>query len=108
MESMKTVPVNQSCGPAAVRPPLRVSFMRAFLSVVLGTSGSEREQHLRGAALVHSLVPLGGLIERQGEVEDLAWVDLAVPDELDQLGQEPTHRGGAAEDLHLGEEQQLT
>ena len=37
---------------------------------------------------------LGGLLQRQFEVEDLAGVDLSVPDLLDELGQEAAHRGG--------------
>ncbi len=44
---------------------------------------SESEQDLGGVALVHGLVALSGLIEWQLEVEDLAGVDLAVPDQLD-------------------------
>lgn len=50
---------------------------------------SEGEEHLGGAALVHGLVALCRLLQGQGEVEDLAGVDRAVPDELDQVGQEP-------------------
>ena len=66
---------------------------------------SEGEQDLGGGALVHRLVALGSLLEREGEVEDLAGVDLAVPDELDQLGQEPPDRSGSAVDVHAGHEQ---
>ena len=40
---------------------------------------SERQQNLGGAALVHRLVALGGLLEREREVEDLAGVDLSGP-----------------------------
>jgi hypothetical protein len=50
----------------------------------LSRAGSECQEHFGGAALVHRLVALGCLIEREGEVEDLARVDLAVPDQLDQ------------------------
>src|SRR4051794_5578602 len=46
---------------------------------------SDGEQDLRGGALVHRLVALRRLVEGQREVEDLARVDLAVPDELHQL-----------------------
>src|SRR5829696_9048265 len=66
---------------------------------------SEGEQHLRGGALVHRLVALRRLVQREGEVEDLAGVDLAVPDELDQLGQVLPDRGGAAVDVDTGHEQ---
>ena len=39
------------------------------------------------------------------EVEHLAGVDLAVPDAVDEVGQEPAHGGGAAVEVDLGEEQ---
>ncbi len=45
------------------------------------------------------------LRERQGEVEDLAGVDLPVPDELDELGQVAAHRGRPTERVDAGEEQ---
>jgi hypothetical protein len=41
--------------------------------------------------------PLGGLLERQGEVEDLAGVDLSVPDQVDELGQELAHPAADAD-----------
>src|SRR5436190_3282294 len=66
---------------------------------------SERQQHLGCAAFVHRLVPVGRFVEREGEVEDLAGVDVAVPDQLDELGQEAAHGRGTAEEVHLGEEQ---
>src|SRR5512135_2073174 len=69
--------------------------------------GSGAQQRLDRATLVHRLVALGGLLQRQGEVEDLARIDLAVADQLDQLGQEPAHRGRAVVQVHLGEEQLL-
>src|SRR6478752_2726452 len=55
-----------------------------------------RQQHLGRTALIHRLVPLGCLVEGQREVEDDAGVDLAVPDELDQLGQVGAHGSGPA------------
>ena len=54
---------------------------------------------------VHGPVAVGGLLEGQFEVEDLAGVDLPVPDPVDQVGQEPADRGGAAVQVHVGEEQ---
>ncbi len=39
------------------------------------------------APLVHGYVPGGRLLKGQLEIEDLARVDLPVPDEFDQLGQ---------------------
>jgi hypothetical protein len=44
------------------------------------------QQGLDGAALVHGLVALGGLLQREAEVKDLAGVDLAVADQVDELG----------------------
>ena len=65
--------------------------------------------------LIHRLVAGGGLLERQLEVEDLAGVDPAVPDQVDQLRQEAAHRGGpsvevgkAPEQLHRGQRDAVT
>src|SRR3954471_12000017 len=66
---------------------------------------SESEKRLCRTPCVHRLVTLGCLFEREREVEDLAGVDLAVPDELDQLRQEATNGRWAAEQVHLGEEE---
>jgi len=66
---------------------------------------SDGEQDLGGGALVHGLVALGCLVEREGEVEDLAGVDLAVPDELDEVGQVATYGGRSAEGVDAGEEE---
>ena len=41
------------------------------------------QEHLDGAALVHGLVPLGRLVQRQFEIEHLSRVDLAPEDEVD-------------------------
>jgi hypothetical protein len=48
--------------------------------------GSKREQDLDGAAFIHRGVTFCRLVQRQGEIEDLAGIDLSVPDQLDQLG----------------------
>ena len=45
------------------------------------------------------------MVEGQGQVEDPAGIDLAVPDEIDELGQEAAHRGGTAVQVDLREEQ---
>src|SRR3954469_10570805 len=66
---------------------------------------SESEQHLCCSSLVHRLVALGCLLERERQVEDLAGVDLAVQDELDQLRQEATNGRWAAKQVHLREEE---
>src|SRR4051794_23093337 len=69
---------------------------------------SEGEQHFRGGALVHRSVALRRLVQREGEVEDLAGVDRAVPDELDQPGQVLPDGGRAAVDVDTGHEQLVT
>jgi hypothetical protein len=46
---------------------------------------------VRWSCLIAFCCPVG----RKGEVEDLAGVDLAVPDPLNQLGQELPDRGRA-------------
>src|SRR5215213_11897980 len=56
------------------------------------------QEHLDRVAIVHRAVGVGGLVERELEVEDLAGVDLAVPYEVDQLGQEAADRGGSTVD----------
>ena len=56
-------------------------------------------------ALVHRAVGGGGFVQRQLEVEDLARVDLALPDEVDELGQEAAHRRRAAVDVREAPEQ---
>src|SRR3954453_13919453 len=66
---------------------------------------SDREQDLGGTALVHGPVAVGGLLERKDQVEDLAGVDRAVPDELDELRQEATPRGRPAVQVHARVEQ---
>src|SRR5439155_17205081 len=63
------------------------------------------QQRLDRPSLIHGSIPLRDLVERQGEVEDLAGVYLAVPDEVDQLGQEAAHRRGTAVQVDVGEEQ---
>src|SRR5438132_6082389 len=70
-----------------------------FCSVVHG------QQRLDGAAFVHGAVALGDLIEGELEVEDLAGVDLTVPDEVDELRKEPADRCGAAMQMGVAEEQ---
>src|SRR5204863_3029599 len=66
------------------------------------------QERLDRAALIHRAVTLGDLVERQGEIEDLAGVDLAVAHQVDQLGQEAAYGGGTAVQVDMGEEQLLT
>src|SRR5205807_5546997 len=69
--------------------------------------GSGPEQDFDRSPPVHGLVAGGCLLKGQFEVEDLARVDLAVPDQVDQLGQEPAHRGGTAVQVQMAEEQPI-
>src|ERR671914_402071 len=62
------------------------------------------QQRLDRAALVHRAVALRHLLEWQGQVEDLAGVDLPVPDQVDKLGQEAPDRCGTAVQVHMREE----
>src|SRR5437867_684529 len=73
------------------------------------------QKRLDRSPFVHRLVAGGGVLKRQFEVEDLSWVDLAVPDQVDELGQEAAHRGGpsvevgkAPEQLHPGQRDLVT
>src|SRR4029453_15676448 len=101
-------PVNQSAGPLRVSAELRVICTVGLPLRVRWVRGSGPQEGLDGAALVHRRVAVGGLLQRQFEVEDLARVDGAVPDQVDELGQEASDRGGAAVQVHAGEEQLLT
>jgi hypothetical protein len=65
------------------------------------------EQHLDSTALVHRPLALGGLLERQLEVEDLARTDGPVPDQVDEFGEVLADGGGSAVQVHVGEEQLL-
>ena len=56
-------------------------------------------------AVVHPAEALGSVLQWDGEVEGLAGVDLAVPNELDQLGQEAAHAVRATVQVDLVEEQ---
>src|SRR5437867_7452251 len=80
MASIHTSPVNHSAGPLAVGFFGRTSMTSPLPSF---SAGSGPEQGLDGAALVHGAVALGDLVEGQDEVEDLAGIDVAVPDEVD-------------------------
>src|SRR4051794_8684804 len=75
------------------------------LLFVVMLAPSDRQERLDGAALVHRPVALGDVFKREREVKDLAGVDLALPDEVDELGQEPADGRGAAVQVDSGEEQ---
>lgn len=59
-------------------------------------SGSGPQEGFDGTAVVHGAVAVGHLLERQSEVEDLAEVDAAGQDAVDEIGQEAPDRGEAA------------
>src|SRR4051812_3242556 len=65
------------------------------------------QQDLDCAALVHGAIAFRNLGKGQDEVEDLAGVDLAVPHEVDELGQVATHRGGPTVQPDVREEHVL-
>src|SRR3954468_15028925 len=75
--------VSVSPHPTAARPTTVDSAIARSVRVT-GIEGirspvrrmSEGQQHLRGGALVHRLVALRRLVQREGEVEHLAGVDL--------------------------------
>src|SRR5919199_1424422 len=91
-----TSPVNQSAGPLLEGcEPARVMFM----------VDSHGEQRLDRPALVHRAVALGRLLQRQRLVEDLAGVNCAVEYKVDEVREVTTHRGRAAVQMDLGEEQ---
>src|SRR2546426_7039648 len=68
---------------------------------------SGAQQRLDGAALVHRAVALRHLRERQGQIEDLSGVNLAVQHKVDQGWQKAAHRCGAAVEVDVREEQFL-
>src|SRR5204863_962855 len=70
-----------------------------------GEAGSRAQESLDGAAFVHRPVALGDLIQGQREIEDPPRVDLTVPDEVDQLGEEPAHWRWAAVQVRVAEEE---
>lgn len=55
---------------------------------------TDGEEGLDGSAFVHGPVALGGLFEREGEIEDVARVDVAVVDEVQVLWEEPRTGAG--------------
>src|SRR5215213_1098934 len=76
-------------------------------SLIHSSSVLRAQQRLDRAALVHRAVALSHLLQRQAQVENLAGVDLPVPDQLDKLGQEAPDRGGTAVQVHMREEELL-
>lgn len=77
----------------ATEPP---SPARSCVSAAVSGRVSRVEQRRDRGAFVHSAVAVGDLGQREHGVEDFAGVDLAVPDQIDELGQEAAYRGGSA------------
>src|SRR3954466_9282686 len=73
-----------------------------------GHGPSWTQEHLDGVPLIHRAVPLGGAVERELEVEDLAGVDLTLPDAFDEVGQESAHGRRTAVEVDLREEDLIT
>src|SRR5215212_6310078 len=71
----------------------------------LGALGPQ--QRLDRSALVHGAVALGYFLQRQLQVKDLSRVDLTIPYQVYQLGQEAAYRRRAAVQMHLRKEQLL-
>src|SRR5437588_12130061 len=112
MPSIHTSPLNHSAGPFTVDGLGRISMSYSWSHrdsrirpTDGGNVGSRAEERLDGAAFVHGPVALGDLIQGQREVEDPPRVDLTVPDEVDQLGEEPAHRRWAAVQVRVTEEE---
>ena len=78
---------------------------RGWAMCFAAVSGAEED--LDGLPGIHRLVAGRCLVQRQLEVEHLAGVDPPVPDQVNELGQEPADRGGAAVQVDAGEEQLL-
>src|SRR5260221_10809302 len=81
---------------ASRQPRRSYATLLLTMSSFMGPPDLWTQQRLDGAAFVHGAVAFCHLVEGQGQIENLAGVDLPVPHLLDELGQETAHRGGAA------------
>src|SRR5204862_3619066 len=91
--------------PAPVTSHTFLSVMCFRPSLSSGRARSGAQERLDRAPFVHRFVALCGVAERELEVEDFSWVDLPVPDQVDQLGQEAPYRGWAAVEVGEAPEQ---
>src|SRR5437588_2161251 len=99
-------PVGESaCMPASSRPACKPSCQPSTAGERNGYSHSRAQQRLYGAALVHGAVSVGDLIERERQIENLPWVDLPIPDEIDELREEAPNRRRAAVQVGMTEEE---
>src|SRR6266404_1352398 len=87
-----TFPVKSALPCVSIRLLLRGLFRNLW---VVKWVASWTQQRLDRATLIHRAVTLRDLLERQRQVEDLAGIDLALPHDVDQLGQVATYGGRA-------------
>src|SRR3954447_22491265 len=85
--------------PAPVMSHTFMSVMSFRPSFSPGRARSGAQERLDRAPFVHRLITLCGVAEREIEVEDFSWVDLPVPDQVDQLRQEAAHWGRPAVEM---------
>jgi hypothetical protein len=76
---------------------------RLFIQIRVLTSRAQKR--FDRPPFIHRPVALRHLVQGQGQVEDLARVDLPLPDQVDQLGQEAPYRGGAAVQVYVRAEE---
>src|SRR5207244_5185013 len=99
-----TFPVKSALPWVSIRLLLRGLFRNLW---VVKWVASWTQQRLDRATLIHRAVTLRDLLERQRQVEDLAGIDLALPHEVDQLGQVAAYGGRATVEVDVREEQLL-
>src|SRR5437867_10660728 len=65
------------------------------------------QQRLDRAALVHRAIALRHLIQRQCQVEYFSWINLSIPDQVDQLREEMAHWCRSTVEVNVSEKQLL-
>src|SRR5262245_4037142 len=100
------VPKGQSCGTQGGIHPTPRGVCHAEMHPLLPRAASSGpdfaevrsgpQEGLDRAALVHRSVGLGDLVEWEGEVEHLSWLDAAVPNAFEEVGQVRPYGGRAA------------
>src|SRR5437867_12771863 len=99
-----TFPVKSALPCVSIRLLLRGLFRNLW---VVKWVASWTQQRLDRATLIHRAVTVRDLLERQRQVEDLAGIDLALPHEVDQLGQVAAYGGRSTVEVDVREEQLL-
>ena len=108
---VRPMPLPAPVTKATLPAKLPFSFVAAAIVLLLviagltGQFGHGRRRTLMARRSSMALYPSAASVERQLQVEHLARLDLARPDPVHQVGQEPTDRGGAAVQVDVGEEQ---